>query len=606
MLRSIRARSGSWIIKGLLALLILSFAAWGLGDIFLGDDHAPVVAQVGETDISSAQASLQFEQLVQRFGQVFGLDGAAAMSMGLGLVAVEQATTRTLLARAGQALDLQPSLARTGAFIAAQPAFTDSVTGRYNGAIFNQTAARLGFNPSDLIEEYRQTLLEQTVLALSAPDLTPPAPLLDALAQFEGETRTIAQVTVPYEAFDPGTPTDAQLARFLDERSERYAQQEGRIVELLTLRQEDFADEILDAIDPDEQADLVRAATALLSEPETRRLQQALAPDQETAQALASAWRAGTEPDEITELGPVDAEALLPETAAPAFALAKGAISEPIETLFGWTVLRIEDIIPARTPDPAQITAYVEQEIRLERALDRLFDVVGEVEDMLLRDTPLSNAAQSFGLTPQVQQIYLDGRNAQGTPIDSTIVQAIFALDGPGDTTLVEQTDDGTFFVAAFRDVIPAAPAELSQIRETLSQDWQDSERRRLAREAAQDFAERWQPNTSPPEDPLLTRATAPQTITRQEESLSQEDRTRIFAATPPQTLTISDEEGVRLVQVQDRHLPTANNLNTETRDQIQNGFRADLHQILLADLRGTIGVTFFDEAIDRWQDFYR
>ncbi|MFB3151038.1 MAG: SurA N-terminal domain-containing protein, partial [Alphaproteobacteria bacterium] len=35
MLQALRKQTGSWVVKILLGLLILSFAVWGINDIFL-------------------------------------------------------------------------------------------------------------------------------------------------------------------------------------------------------------------------------------------------------------------------------------------------------------------------------------------------------------------------------------------------------------------------------------------------------------------------------------------------------------------------------------------------------------------------------------------
>ena len=47
MLDSLRKQTGSWIVKAFLGVLILSFAVWGIGDIFRGPSDA-TVATVGD------------------------------------------------------------------------------------------------------------------------------------------------------------------------------------------------------------------------------------------------------------------------------------------------------------------------------------------------------------------------------------------------------------------------------------------------------------------------------------------------------------------------------------------------------------------------------
>ena len=72
MLQAIRSRAGSYVVKGLFALLILTFGIWGIGDIFRTRGADTVVATVGDQSIRAEelQTALRraLEQLSARFG----------------------------------------------------------------------------------------------------------------------------------------------------------------------------------------------------------------------------------------------------------------------------------------------------------------------------------------------------------------------------------------------------------------------------------------------------------------------------------------------------------------------------------------------------------
>ena len=51
MLQAIRSRAGSFVVKGLFGLLILTFGIWGIGDIFRNRPTDTVVATVGDESI---------------------------------------------------------------------------------------------------------------------------------------------------------------------------------------------------------------------------------------------------------------------------------------------------------------------------------------------------------------------------------------------------------------------------------------------------------------------------------------------------------------------------------------------------------------------------
>ena len=51
MLQAIRSKAGSFVVKGLFVLLILTFGVWGIGDIFRNRPTDTVIATVGDQNI---------------------------------------------------------------------------------------------------------------------------------------------------------------------------------------------------------------------------------------------------------------------------------------------------------------------------------------------------------------------------------------------------------------------------------------------------------------------------------------------------------------------------------------------------------------------------
>ena len=68
MLQAIRSKAGSFVVKGLFGLLILTFGVWGIGDIFRGFGVF-TVAKIGKTEISIDQFRQQYNERLQQLGQ---------------------------------------------------------------------------------------------------------------------------------------------------------------------------------------------------------------------------------------------------------------------------------------------------------------------------------------------------------------------------------------------------------------------------------------------------------------------------------------------------------------------------------------------------------
>src|SRR5215218_8982173 len=71
MLEALRKRASGWVAQLFLALLVVSFAIWGVSDIFTGF-RSDTVASVGNTDIRIQDFSRQYELATRQLGQQLG------------------------------------------------------------------------------------------------------------------------------------------------------------------------------------------------------------------------------------------------------------------------------------------------------------------------------------------------------------------------------------------------------------------------------------------------------------------------------------------------------------------------------------------------------
>ena len=65
MLDSLRRSAGSWVAKVFIGILVLSFAVWGIADIFRGYGGTAVV-RVGDTEIDAETFRREFQLEIQR------------------------------------------------------------------------------------------------------------------------------------------------------------------------------------------------------------------------------------------------------------------------------------------------------------------------------------------------------------------------------------------------------------------------------------------------------------------------------------------------------------------------------------------------------------
>src|SRR5258707_4691885 len=85
MLQSIRSKAGSFVVKLLFVLLILTFGIWGIGDIFRTASSDTSVATVGDHGVRADELQTALrrapEQLSARFGSAIDLQQAKQLGL---------------------------------------------------------------------------------------------------------------------------------------------------------------------------------------------------------------------------------------------------------------------------------------------------------------------------------------------------------------------------------------------------------------------------------------------------------------------------------------------------------------------------------------------
>ena len=65
MLSGIRKQAGGWVTQIFLGILVISFAVWGVSDIFRGF-RGDEIGRVGGTEITAAMFQQQYKQVINQ------------------------------------------------------------------------------------------------------------------------------------------------------------------------------------------------------------------------------------------------------------------------------------------------------------------------------------------------------------------------------------------------------------------------------------------------------------------------------------------------------------------------------------------------------------
>lgn len=174
MLQKFRAFSEGKIAKLFLAMILLSFVLWGMGDMFR-HATAKYVAKIGSQEISAAEFDYALRDEMSRARAQFGPDLANLMMPNIKSNLVERMTNRVLLAREIQDLGFAVSDSVVADHIKSTPIFAGT-DGKFSREKFEELVRRSGKNEKQLAEELRQDIAIGELSSLYAKPAIVPDP----------------------------------------------------------------------------------------------------------------------------------------------------------------------------------------------------------------------------------------------------------------------------------------------------------------------------------------------------------------------------------------------------------------------------------------------
>ncbi|WP_114391617.1 peptidylprolyl isomerase [Oleisolibacter albus] len=542
MLQSLRSTAGSWVVKILFLVLIVSFAIWGIGDITRGVQGG--VAEVGSVKLTPQDLDREFRSEMNRLRRMLGPDFTEAQARQLGLVdrALEQMIQRTLISLAAKDLGVRIPDAQVVAEARTFPAFQNGL-GQFDVNVMRAVLAQNGLTEQTFVEQMREDLSRNLIAGAVTNGTATPLPLAQALYRYRNEKRVFDIVAVPAASMPaPAAPDEAALIQFHQDKAVRYTLPEYRTVQVATLT----ADDLLPGVSVTDE-ELHQAYDARSSEfvtKEHRTLVQAVFPDEAAATKAADAVKGGKTIDAAAKAAKIDAaplegvtrEDLPAELQEPVFAAAQGGLVGPVKTDFGWHVVTVTGISPGGEQSFEQVKDMLAQQLRREKATDQLFDVANKMDEAIAAGTPLADVSKEFGAKSlRLEKVDAQGRTAAGTPVqgvDQPVIETAFSLQEGQTSPMTESASGQGYYVVHVDEVQPAALSPLDSVRAKVLADWTAEQRQQAAKAKAEEIAAAIRGGTTPAD---AAKAVPGATLSRTEPLLRSAGRNN--AVLPPATL---------------------------------------------------------------------
>ena len=433
MLDFLRKKKRSWIITILLGLIIVVFVA------FYGGSQQPTgvasdVAEVNGESISQREFIMHYQRAVERYREMFkgSLTPELLKNLNIKQSLLEEMIEARLVLQEARRLGLTATDEELMNAIAQISEF--HVNGRFNKERYIQLLRANRLTPAQFEEDQRKQLTIQRLLGVLADAAHVTEAEVRERYRFEQEKINLQFVRFSASDYlSEMKVTDEEIQKFYERNKESLKEPLKVQVEYIPYAFDQFSTpvqltdkEIEDYYDANRITKFTMPKQAKVRYIMVRLDPGADAKQKETALARANRIlaeaRGGKNFAELArkESGDPSAEkggeigwlnqGQLPEALDQRiFALAKGEISEPIETPLGFHIVKVEDIKEARTQSLAEARPVITRELQLEKGKYEAAKSADRDREKAASGNDLSKLAQESGLSLKTTRLFSEG-----------------------------------------------------------------------------------------------------------------------------------------------------------------------------------------------------
>lgn len=481
MLDALRRGATGWLAKILFAVLVLSFAVWGIPQDFLGGGAGSQLARVGSTSITQQEFQRAFQREINmrsQGGQRLSTEDARRQGL-------DQYVLKSLVQQAG----VQQHARNLGLAIPDQ-ALADELRadkelhgrdGQFSRPRFDAILEQNNLSEAGFFQLMRNDKLRaQVVSALQNSVVVPPV-LLDMQNAFLEETRVIEHTTInPAKVPPPAEPDDAKLKETYDRNLPAFTTPELRKMAVLVLSIDDLKKSL--TISDDDIKTAYEATKHSYEVPEKRRLAQITFKDTAAAEAAKKAIDGGkTFVDAAKDAGlketdidlglKAKTELIEPKVADAAFALKKDEVTPVIDSAFGPVLLRVMDIVPGKISTLEEVKDKVRDLLAAEKANVLIQEKTDHVEEARNAGKTLKEIADEQKLmfvegSADSNNQGADGKEAFAFPDAVSVTKYVFTLQQGAESAPVELAGGKGYAWVHFEGSTPATPKPLETVKD--------------------------------------------------------------------------------------------------------------------------------------------
>ena len=502
------------LVQIILALITLPFAFFGVDYYFRGSGALGEVARVGSDKVTQQEFDNAIRDQQDRMRQQLGrnFDPAVLDNPEVRYSILEQLIGQRLLDDQARKARFRVSDEQLRQYITEIPAF--QVDGKFSQERYEQLLATQNPPKSSpqFVSEVRQALLLAPLQEpISAGNIVAKSNVERYLALLD-QKREVASVVISPDAYMKDVKIDdAAVSGFYEANKAAFQVPEQARIEYVVLTPDALIGQVtVDAAEVRKQYDDNIKQYAKAEQRQASHILIAVKPDASDAEKAAAKAKADAlveqlkkKPGQFAELAKQNSQdpgsasqggdlgtfardgSMVKPFEDAAFSAKQGEIVGPVQTDFGWHIIKVTGINAAKTQSFDEAKAGIEQELKRVKAQRKFAEAAEQFQNLVYEQADsLQPVAKTLNLTvqstPSMTRAQIQAL-AQGNPKFTTAVFSPESTQSKRNTEAIEVAPN-TLMAARIIDYKPATPRPFDEVKAQI--------RRELERKAASELAQ--------------------------------------------------------------------------------------------------------------------
>ena len=472
----------AWII---VLLLVLGLAGFGLQDV-LSRWGTSKLATVGEVEISTEEFGQSFIREINYISQNIGknLTIEEAKSFGLHLQVVERLINRSLLDQL--LIDLKISVGDVLLLknLKTNPNFKNA-EGNFDRKKYNDYLSKINLSENEFEKILRNDLSRGLFTQILNPNFNHNQNIVKTIAGYIGEEREVKLYKLNYD-----TNTSLQdfnkdeVRKFYENNKNNYSSKSIRKYSLLNINQSQFLNEI--EITEEEIQNIYEERKQNFTQPEFRELSRIIfqtsdlanealnkiLSNEKTFEQIGKDLNLNRKEINFGTYSKIDLDDELSDFIFDA-KIKKNSIVGPINGELGFELYKVNKIIPEFVLGEEKAKSQIINEIQLENSLNKLSEIIPEVEDMIASGEALEEIAKKFQIN--IENIEISKGDELPKKYRNKNLKTYFD-EASNDNTDLLQIEDNTFISIRLDDEIEPIIPSFEKIYDQLLDDYKISQ----------------------------------------------------------------------------------------------------------------------------------